>query len=159
MRKPGKFALSGVLPAIAAILIAAALVGAAASPHKGLATLSFGLLSLGLFQRKVRSTHATLMVAGIVLDLALVVLLQISRDAIHTAVGPTLNDLQRIHVGASTAATFLYLPVLFLGAANLFQRGGSVVRRWHVRLAIPAYAFRAIGFIFMFFVPGGHVTH
>lgn len=121
--------------------------------YPALATLSFALLLAGFRLRLTKPwRHAALMSAGMALDLALVLTLELTRNAVATAIGPELTALQRIHVAASTAAVALYLPVFALGAVRLFRPASAneAFRTWHRRLGYAALGFRATGFLFMF---------
>lgn len=122
-----------------------------------LATLAFALLLAG-FRLRARSPgrHAALMAAGMALDLGLVLALELTKDAVATAMGPELTGLQRVHVAASSAAVALYVPVFALGAVRLFRpsSANAALRGWHRRLGYAALAFRAVGFAFMFAMLG-----
>ncbi len=80
---------------------------------------------------------------GIAIDLLLVLVLQIQRNAVHTALEFSLSPLQQAHVVASTIATVLYFPTLYLG----WTRRSRV---WHLRVGVLAFLFRTFGFILMF---------
>ena len=90
------------------------------------------------------------MLCGICTDIVMVVYLQLTREAIQKALGFELALLKQIHIGVSTTALILYFPVLYLGF-RLLKRGSSPnIRRWHIRIALTAFAFRCLGFVFMF---------
>lgn len=120
-----------------------------ATPYMLLATLSYFLLAAGLALRKVRRLHAAFMLTAITADLLIVLILQIQRNAIQTAVSFSLTPLQQFHVGFSVVATFLYFPVLFLGIF-LLKKPHEALRLLHIRLALTAFTFRTLGFITMF---------
>src|SRR4051812_34019096 len=118
-----------------------------------LATLAFAVLLAGFAQRISRPRlHAGLMSAGMALDLGLVLTLEVTRDAVATALGGELSALQRVHVMSSGMAVALYLPVFGLGCWRLFQpwSAGLPAKTWHRRLGYAALLFRAVGFVFMF---------
>lgn len=119
-------------------------------PYMIAATVSYILLVLGLVFRKKRKLHACLMGLGILTDLTIVMLLEINRDAVKTAVKFSLTTLQQLHVGTSACATALYFPVAVLGLLRLFGSGNSRVRHLHLRSGVAAFIFRSLGFIFMF---------
>ncbi|HRK01946.1 MAG TPA: hypothetical protein PLH57_04720 [Oligoflexia bacterium] len=127
-----------------------------ARPHMIWATLAYVILLVGLsLRKKNRLLHGRLMGFAIFLDLALVLLLQIERNAIDTAVNLRLTPLQMCHVLSSTIATVLYFPTLYFGFKCLRQIGSPtadrpMLRKKHLRFAVPAFIFRTIGFLFMF---------
>jgi hypothetical protein len=125
------------------------------SPYPWLASLAFLLLLAGFAVRKSRrNLHVCLMSAGMALDLALVVILAISRDAVGTAMGHDLTLWQQAHVIFSTFAVGLYIPVFALGLARWRGSPSYVARAWHIRLGYWALACRAAGFVFMFSIVG-----
>ena len=137
-----------------AILCAGGAVFVIATPYMSLATIAFGLMNLGLFNRAHPKEHALLMRTAIGLDLALVLTLAASRHAIETAISFSLSPLQQAHIGASSVATLLYFPILYLGWLGLRSKLSPNGRSWHIRLGITAYIFRGIGFILMFTLLG-----
>lgn len=114
------------------------------------ATVAWLMLCIGIRHRYNRSRHVPLMLGGIALDYALVIYLELTKDAIATAASFTLTGLQQTHVAVSLTAMLLYLPVMFLGVMLYRGVGGIGVRRWHKRLGIAAFVFRTLGFFFMF---------
>lgn len=121
-------------------------------PYMVWATCSYLFLSIGLFYRKRnRLKHARLMSLGIFLDLALVLILQIERNAVGTTVRLALTPLQLCHVFASLIATVLYFPTLYFGFKLLRSEPGNLVlRKKHLRFSKAAFFFRTAGFLFMF---------
>jgi hypothetical protein len=121
-----------------------------------LATVAFALLLTGFALRKRgKLRHAWLMGSGMAIDLTLVLTLEITRNAIATALG-TLTLYQQIHVGSSTLAVFLYIPVFVLGLKRLRapSTANIALRAWHEKLGYAALALRAVGFAFMFSIVG-----
>ena len=114
-----------------------------------IAVLAWILLSAGLLKRKERSLHVLLMRSGIVLDIALVLYLQITREAVQTAAEFSLPIMEQIHIGFSTLALLLYFPVLYLGW-QLGKESVPAKRALHIRLGLGAYVCRTLGFLFMF---------
>ncbi len=106
---------------------------------------------LGLFYKTDRERHSRYMLAAITIDLMLVVILQIQRQAIQTMLKFSLTGLQQAHVGVSFAATVLYIPVLYLGI-RLWKHPelASKLRTPHVYIAITAFVLRTSGFLLMF---------
>ena len=128
-----------------------------------IATVAWMLLTTGLVVRKNKSQHVALMLLGILLDIGLVVYLQLTREAVQTAVEFSLPLLEQIHIACSTVALLLYFPILYLGVKLqqqvgakepiLLNRLGFASYAWrttHIRLGLAAYIFRTLGFLFMF---------
>jgi len=122
-----------------------------ATPYMVVASFAYFCMVFGLYHRLQRNLHVALMSLAIITDLALVLTLQIQRDAIQTAFSMTLSPLQQAHIAMSSAATVLYFPVFYLGAGRrLGKLKGLASRKWHIRLGIAAFVFRTLGFILMF---------
>lgn len=113
------------------------------------ATLAWVLLLGAYVLRQRRWLHVPLAVAGMLLDVMLVVHLQLTRDAVQKAASLTLGALEQIHIVNSSIALLLYLPVFYLGALLILGRATVGQRAWHLRLAISALIFRTLGFLFM----------
>jgi hypothetical protein len=133
-----------------AALILSGVVGFFSTPYMGVATFAYGLLNIGLIHIRKPQIHVPYMNAGILLDLSLVLLLEFQRDAINTALSFSLSPLQQAHIGASSMATILYVPILLLGWRLHFGKLGAEGRLWHRRLGIAGYIFRSLGFLLMF---------
>ncbi len=127
-------------------------------PHYLLASFAFALLLAGFGLRKrSRYGHAGLMAAGMAIDLALVLVLQLTKDAVGTVAGESLSVWQYAHVSASTTAVILYVPVFSLGWIRLRQPSAPAkLRTLHRRLGYIALTFRALGFLFMFSMLSRH---
>ncbi|MBX7147943.1 hypothetical protein K1X76_02560 [bacterium] len=111
------------------------------------------LLVLGLILRKNRPLHARLMIAAIVSDLITVLILEIQRDAIKTALSFTLSVLQQTHILFSSLATLLYFPALILGLILYFSNKPALIQKWrpiHIKIGYTAFIFRSLGFGMMF---------
>jgi len=144
-------AVNRELPVGIAVVAAATLVvGLLATPYMAAATTAYGLLTLGLYFRKQRSLHARLMGAAIGTDLAVLLVVELQRDAIKTAASLSLSGWQQAHIAFSTLAVVSYIPVAVLGVSYLLNRGAAKGRKWHMRLGVLAYACRTLGFILMF---------
>ena len=115
-----------------------------------IATGAWLMLVLGVFARKTRRVHVPCMLVGIATDIALVLYLQVTREAIQTALSFKLELLKQIHIGLSTVALVLYFPVLYLGFRLLQGKGSYKLRMLHIRVAVTAFFFRCLGFMFMF---------
>jgi hypothetical protein len=90
------------------------------------------------------------MLFGILLDVALVLYLQITREAIQTAVSFTLSPLAQTHIFFSTGALLLYPAVLFYGIRLARDLQNQPLRKRHKRIALTAFVLRTLGFLFMF---------
>lgn len=114
------------------------------------ATFCYFLLVSGIALRKrSQRAHNMLMLSGVAGDLALVLVLQVQRHAVQTAVAFSLSPLQQAHVGFSTVATALYLPLLYLGWKQ-WRHPGSVKPGLHRKLGMIAFFCRTAGFLLMF---------
>lgn len=94
------------------------------------------------------------MFVGILTDLIIVLVLQVSREAVQTAMEFSLSPLQQAHVFSSSVAVLLYFPVIALGLLRYKNIYGKGVRLAHIRLGLLAFIFRSLGFIFMFSLVG-----
>jgi len=135
---------------VAIVVLLAAGAGLWATPYMGFATLAYGFMNIGLMNRRHRSIHASYMLSAIALDLALVLTLELQRDAIKTAMSFSLSPLQQAHILMSSLATALYIPIVILGYRLYFGRLNALGRLWHRRLGIAGYVFRSLGFLLMF---------
>ena len=116
-----------------------------------LATIAYCALVTGLILRKSRLIHTRLMRFGILLDITIVLILQVQRHAVQTALKFSLSPLQQAHIGASLIATLLYFPVLYLGWTLLKNPARSRdLRNLHIRVGVTAFLFRTAGFLLMF---------
>ncbi len=118
--------------------------------EKVVATIAYAFLVAGVFKRKDRRIHPWLMGAGIGIDTALVLVLQVQRSVIQEAMTNTYTFWQSGHILSSTLAFALYFPVVWLGIRQLRGQGGASGRLWHMRVAITAFVFRTVGFGLMF---------
>lgn len=119
-----------------------------------IATTAWLSLVAGLLSRKNRKLHVKLMLTGISLDVALVLFLQITREAVQTALKFELSALQHTHIAFSTAALLLYPLVIFLGWGLYNSPQNSALRQRHRAIAILCFILRTLGFLFMFSMLG-----
>ena len=122
-----------------------------------IATLAWCLLMIGYYKRRERRFHIPLVLSGIILDYALVLYLQFTRDAIQTAISFKLTLLQQMHIGVSTIAILMYLPIIWFGLKLVNGTASPMERALHGRLARFALALRTLGFGLMFSMIGGVV--
>ena len=120
--------------------------------YVSLATIAFVLIFVGSAQYKRRAVHVPLVLAGILLDLTLVLILEFQRDVIGMTISTDWSWMQWTHIGSSTLATLLYFPVTWLGVAILRGKVTRTTRSNHKRLAIAALVCRTVGFGFMWTV-------
>lgn len=130
------------------VLLVGASVGWLTTPHKAVATVAYGAMLCGILARSNRSRHGAFMGLAMALDVGLVLLLELTRQATRTAAGPGLGLGQQIHVAGSLLAVVLYAPLLWLGFKGHRAPG------WHRRLGLAAFSVRTIGFVFMFTMHG-----
>lgn len=116
------------------------------------ATIAYAFLVSGVLARKRHGIHPYLMGSGIGIDTCLVLLLQVQRGVIQSAVTEPYTALQYGHIIASTIAFALYFPVVTLAVRQLMKKGSSTERTWHIRLGVTAFSFRSVGFILMWTV-------
>jgi len=116
--------------------------------YMAFAALTYFILLFGLINKKNKILHVRLMSIGMVFDLALVLLLEVQRQAIETTLQNDLSGLHRAHIYCSTLAVLFYIPVAILGVR--LYRNLKSSRKWHLGLGALAFLFRTIGFIMMF---------
>ena len=129
---------------------ATAILSVIVSPYMALASLAYFLMIAGLAHRKERVVHVRLMSAAIALDLILVLVLEIQRSAVETAVGMPLGIPQKIHILFSLSAVLTYGPVVYLGWRRYRGKASKVQKSRHLRLGVLAFVFRTVGYVFMF---------
>lgn len=115
-----------------------------------IASIAWILLLVGYIKRRQRGIHVFCMRCGIGMDIALVLFLQVTRNAIQTAVALDSSIYEQIHILCSTLALFLYFPVLYFGWLLLQGKASALTRIWHIRIGVTALALRTLGFLFMF---------
>lgn len=118
-----------------------------------LATLAFVLLVAGWAQRRRRERHVPLVLAGIGIDLGLVVYLEVTRGVVEKVAGAVSHQpypgLRWLHIATSTLAVVLYIPTLWLGFRILRGATDPAVRKRHAAAALAALALRTAGFLCM----------
>lgn len=147
---PGRVNRRSVASALVAAAVAIGTVAKLTTPYMATATVAYVALLTGVLMRSKRKIHVPLMVAGVMLDFALVLILQFKRSAIQTAIGGTLTPLQQTHIAFSSTALALYVPAMVLGAKALSGAADPHKRPPHAYLGRLAFFFRTCGFILMF---------
>ncbi len=117
--------------------------------NDALATVAFLLIVAGWTQRRNRGRHVPLVLAGIGLDLALVVWLELSRGVVEKTMTDDFSMLRWVHIWSSTLAVVLYLPTLWFGFRMLRGAADAAVRKRHAVVATLALVARTIGFVCM----------
>jgi len=115
-----------------------------------IATLAWVLLICGYRMRRKPGVHIPLILSGILIDYSLVIYLQLTKDAVQTALKFELSPLQQIHIGVSSIAVMLYIPVIILGTLLYRDRTNIKLRALHLKIARTTLALRTLGFLFMF---------
>ena len=106
------------------------------SLYKILATVTFLLMVTGFLMRHGNpKRHAALMGSAILGDYAIVLILEVQRQAVATAVSGALGWPQLTHIGFSTLAALLYLPVGIIGIRKLVGKAGPREFGWSEKLA------------------------
>ena len=118
-----------------------------------LATINLFVLLTGFTLRKKNArAHAKLMALGVSSDLILVLVLQVKRHAVETAIAFKLSAWNQAHIAFSSLATLLYIPMIFLGIF-LLQKPGSAEspkQKAHRTIGYATLMFRTIGYLLMF---------
>lgn len=116
-----------------------------------IASVAWGFLSLGVLLCRKRTAHVVCMLFGVALDVSLVLYLQVTRNAMQTALEFRLSTLEQLHILCSSVALFLYAPTLL--CAYLFYYQKKNLFTVHKGFGYAAYGFRTLGFLFMFSIP------
>jgi hypothetical protein len=119
------------------------------------------LIAAGIYNRRRRSLHMSMMITAFVVDLALVLYIELTRKAVATVVGGVRPFLW-FHAGVSVITLVLYVVMITLGRklyvssalAGAVGGGGSVVfdsaarvRYWHRNLGIAFCVVRGLNYI------------
>jgi uncharacterized membrane protein YozB (DUF420 family) len=121
-----------------------------------LATVAFVLIVAGWTQRRRRSRHVPLVLAGIGLDFGMVVFLEATRHVVEEVAG--VDDhvpfpaVRWAHIATSTVAVALYVPTLVYGFRMVRGDASPVTRHRHTVVATLALVFRTVGFVCMWAV-------
>jgi len=121
------------------------------------ASAAWLIMTGGYILRAKREWHIPFMLTAIMMDIALVLLLQVQRSAIGKAISFELGLLPQLHILFSTLALVLYFPMMGWGYR---LRNGTATpnqRRYHLRTGYWTYIFRTLGFMLMFSLIGKQV--
>ena len=108
------------------------------------------VLAFGLYQRRNRRIHIPCMLAAFVLDVSLVLIIELNRQAIENVATHLDNTLLVFHVSISLMVLILYGVLTYLGFQIL--KGKPGVLKWHRLLAYPFLVFRLINYVTSFWV-------
>lgn len=124
------------------------------SPTVRIATVAWLILVAGMLAWRRPRAHVSLLIAGMTIDIALVLYLQVTRSAIQTALSFESPALRQAHIAVSALALVLYFPALWTGYRALRDGsdggaadGGTLTR--FRRFAVPAFVLRTVGLVFM----------
>ena len=148
------FSHANVRAQVAAIAMIFAFMANEFTVYVAIATVAYLLMILGLANRTQRLLHQRFMGATMALDVMVVTVLEVNRNAVETVLDGKLKVLQIGHIAASSVAVGLYGVVIALALARRRGRVGEWARVWHIRVGIAAFAWRSIGFVLMFSVIG-----
>ena len=115
-----------------------------------IATIAWLCFVLGFLKRRNKRAHIPLVSTGLVLDIALVFYLQVTRSAVQTAASFTLSPLSQLHILFSSCALLLYFPMIFLGIKLNLGTPAEKTRLLHRRIGALTLILRSLGFGFMF---------
>ena len=90
------------------------------------------------------------MLSAIISDLSLVAILQYQRHAVETALSFKLSLWNQAHIGCSSMASLLYIPMVILGICLLRGKGSKKTREIHAWIGYTTLLFRTLGFFLMF---------
>lgn len=114
-------------------------------------TFIYALMLVGLLKRKKRQQHVPIMAAVLVLDVALILQIELSRAAIAKAAQVAENPvLLNTHVALAALTVIFY--VLLIGSGRRLLRGDGAIRRRHRLLGWSAVSLRTLTLATSFFV-------
>lgn len=147
----GRGPFPAVLMALGGAAVAAISAGFLTTPYMAVATFSYALLVAAVMVARTRSAppvvHGILASSAVALDLGLVLILQLGRDAVGTVAQGKLSALEFVHVGSSTLAVVCFVPALILGWKAVRGGGNASLHR---RFGKTAFLLRTVGFLTMF---------
>ena len=121
-----------------------------ATPYMTVATLAYCLMCLGVINRGSPQIHSKFMASAIFIDVSLVLVLEVFRSAIKTALAFSLTFPQQMHILMSLMAILFYIPIVYLGIQGLKNGLSLNKKKLHMKFGITAFIFRTLGFILMF---------
>jgi hypothetical protein len=107
------------------------------------------LMLIGLFFRRQRKKHITIMSIAMIWDLLLILQIEFSRSAILKASKAATNELLlNIHVSIAVSTVILYIFMVYTGRALL--AGRTEVRKKHRILGYSTFLMRILTFVTSF---------
>lgn len=107
------------------------------------------IIGLGIWQRKNRKVHYSLMTLACIIDVGLVLWIELNRGAVDKAIHSS-GALLTFHVAVSVGALLLYFVQFYLGFKIL--RGNLVTIKTHKVCGITFVVLRLTNFITSFMV-------
>jgi uncharacterized membrane protein YozB (DUF420 family) len=120
------------------------------APTHLVSTLVLVLIGVALYRRHNPKLHATLMRVAFLIDLGLVLYLELTRQAVETAIAGGAGWLLPFHVTVSVLAALGWAAQLWLGLRLL--RGDTVLRVRHIQVGVFFLVMRLANYITSFFV-------
>lgn len=109
------------------------------------------LIALGLKFRADRTKHIPLMVAAFITDVALVLSIELSRQAVEKIVFRQVPWFTMMHAAISLGVIVLYVALAVLGVKILKDKPNA--RLWHQRLGISFVVLRLLNFVTSLMLP------
>jgi uncharacterized membrane protein YozB (DUF420 family) len=114
----------------------------------------FGVILWGFANRHDRRIHVPAMAAAFALDVALVVWIEISREAVEKSLGlggrPLPGPLLGFHIFVSVLVILLYIVQAVLGRRLL--SGNESVRAWHRKSGMTFLLARSLNLVTSFMI-------
>lgn len=120
------------------------------APTHLVSTLVLVLIGAALIKRHQPRQHANLMRVAFLIDLGLVLYLEVTRQAVETAITGGAGRLLPFHVTVSVLAALGWAAQLWLGMRLL--RGDTVLRVRHIQVGVFFLVMRLANYITSFFV-------
>jgi len=123
-------------------------------------TVVLMILAAGVYFRRRPEIHMKLMTGAFVIDLALVLYIELARQAVESVVG-RFQPLAWTHAGISLVVLLLYVAQIVLGRRLLLTGAANVggvtfapenSRRLHRNLGVTFLAFRVLNYVTAFMV-------
>ena len=107
------------------------------------------LILAGLWNRRRPHRHLTFMITAFTVDLALILYIELTRDAVQQLSGGA-PPLLWFHVGVSVAVVLSYIGMILLGRRLLRREAG--VRSVHRKLGLTFCVLRTVNYITSFMI-------
>jgi len=111
------------------------------------------LLTCGIVARKNRAAHLRWMICALILDLALVLQVELTRSVVQSAGTLETNTLlTNIHIALAVANVFSYIITIITGIRLV--KGHAAIRTFHRRAGWTSYFIRILVFATSFTANG-----